>query len=87
MDMSGEITKDPPPSRTIAAWKDDSVRSDGLRNSIASTLPSSARGSGFVCSRRASFSRASTSGMLKSARSLKSLSPMQVPCWFLLANI
>ena len=34
--MSGEITKEPPPSRVIAAWKDASVRSDGERNSSPS---------------------------------------------------
>ena len=44
MDMSGEITKEPPPSRTMAAWNDDSVRSDGLRNSSASTWDAAASG-------------------------------------------
>ena len=50
--MSGEITNEPPPSLIIAAWNDDSVRSDGLRNSSDSTLPSSARGSGLCVETR-----------------------------------
>src|SRR6185436_1915664 len=69
--MSGEITNAPPPSRIIAAWNDDSVRSDGLKNSSASTLPSSARGSGCLSSRPASAMRSWISSREKSARSLK----------------
>src|SRR5688572_729163 len=71
MDMSGEITNEPPPSRIIAAWNDDSVRSDGLRNNSDSTLPSSARGSGFASRREASAMRSLISSREKSARSLK----------------
>ncbi len=37
--MSGEMTKVPPPSRAIAAWKEASVRNDGLRKRRESTLP------------------------------------------------
>src|SRR5688572_25400404 len=69
--MSGEITNEPPPSRSIAAWNDDSVRNDGLRNSSDSTLPSSARGSGFASSRAASAMSSLISSREKSARSLK----------------
>src|SRR5688572_5461081 len=69
--MSGEITNEPPPSRSIAAWNDDSVRNDGLRNSSDSTLPSSARGSGFASSRAASAMSSLMSSREKSARSLK----------------
>src|SRR5690606_22578468 len=71
IDISGEITNEPPPSRTIAAWNDASVRSDGLRNRSDSTLPSSARGSGCFSSRAASSSSPTTSSREKSARSLK----------------
>src|SRR5690606_18172005 len=71
IDISGEITNEPPPSRTIAAWNDASVRSDGLRNRSDSTLPSSARGAGFFSSRAASSSSARTSSCEKSARSVK----------------
>src|SRR6187551_2166134 len=69
--MSGEMTNEPPPSRSIAAWNDDRVRSDGLRNSSDSTLPSSARGSGFASSRAASAMSSLISSREKSARSLK----------------
>src|SRR5262245_14581706 len=69
--MSGEITNEPPPSRSIAAWNDDRVRSDGLKNSSDSTLPSSARGSGLASSRAASAMSSLISSREKSARSLK----------------
>src|SRR5262245_23742027 len=69
--MSGEITNEPPPSRSIAAWNDDRVRSDGLRNNSDRTLPSSARGSGFLSSRAASAMSSLISSREKSARSLK----------------
>src|SRR5262245_22500420 len=69
--MSGEITNEPPPRRSIAAWNDDRVRSDGLKNSSDSTLPSSARGSGFASSRPASAMSSLISSREKSARSLK----------------
>src|SRR5262249_9507601 len=69
--MSGEITNAPPPSRIIAAWNDDNVRSDGLKNSNDSTLPSSARGSGCLSSLPASAMRSLISSREKSARSLK----------------
>src|SRR5690606_36002465 len=68
---SGETTKAPPPSRTIAAWNDVSVRSDGFRNRSDSTLPSSARGSGSLSRRAASSSSPTTSSRESSARSLK----------------
>src|SRR6516165_12178531 len=71
IDISGEITNAPPPSRIIAAWNDDSVRSDGLRNKSDSTLPASARGSGLRSSRSASAIRSWISSREKSARSLK----------------
>ena len=35
----GEITNELPPSRAIAAWKEASVRSDGLKKRSASILP------------------------------------------------
>src|SRR6185503_16194888 len=69
--MSGEITNEPPPSRSIAAWNDDKVRSEGLRNNSDSTLPSRARGSGFASSRAASAMSSLISSREKSARSLK----------------
>src|SRR5688572_13660322 len=69
--MSGEITNEPPPSRSIAAWNDDNVRSDGLKNNSDSTLPSSARGSGFASRRAASAMSSLISSREKSARSLK----------------
>src|SRR5262245_38885858 len=69
--MSGEITNEPPPRRSIAAWNDDRVRSDGLKNSSDSTFPSSARGSGFASSRAASAMSSLISSREKSARSLK----------------
>src|SRR5690606_6629951 len=50
---------------------DVSVRSDGLKKSSDSTLPSSARGSGSLSSRAASSSSPTTSSREKSARSLK----------------
>src|SRR5690606_11238096 len=71
IDMSGETTKAPPPSRTIAAWNDVSVRSDGFRNRSDSTLPSSARASGRLSRRAASSSSPTTSSRESSARSLK----------------
>src|SRR5215471_13457649 len=71
IDISGEITNAPPPSRIIAAWNDVSVRSDGLKNSSDRTLPSSARGSGLRSSRAAREIRSSISSREKSARSLK----------------
>src|SRR5690348_10057462 len=69
--MSGEITNEPPPSRSMAAWNDDRVRSDGLKNSSDKTLPSSARGSGLASSRAASAMSSLISSREKSARSLK----------------
>src|SRR5687767_14868907 len=69
--ISGEITNEPPPSRIIAAWNDESVRSDGLKNSSDNTLPSSARGSGLASRRVARAMRSLISSREKSARSLK----------------
>src|SRR5215471_7009865 len=71
IDISGEITNAPPPSRIIAAWNDVSVRNEGLKNSSDRTLPSSARGSGLRSSRAAREIRSSISSREKSARSLK----------------
>src|SRR6056297_3868002 len=70
MDMSGEITNEPPPRRTMAAWKEARVRRLGERNRSESTLPSSARGSGFSSSRPASVISSAISSRSKSARSL-----------------
>src|SRR6056297_804810 len=70
MDMSGEITNEPPPRRTMAAWKEARVRRLGERNSSESTLPSSARGSGFSSSRPARVMSSAISSRSSSARSL-----------------
>src|SRR5207237_1427357 len=49
----GLMTKELPPRRAMAAWKEASVRSEGVRNSSARIRPASARGAGGYSRRRA----------------------------------
>src|SRR4051812_26106647 len=66
-----EITKEDPPRRAIAAWKEASVRRLGLKNSRPRILPANACGSGCFCSRSASVSSSTTCSRERSARSKK----------------
>src|SRR5579875_3057717 len=67
------MTNEDPPRRAMPAWKEASVRSEGLKNRRPSTLPASACGSGRCSSRRARSSSARISSRSKSARSTKRL--------------
>src|ERR1700722_523610 len=65
------ITNELPPRRAMAAWKEASVRNDGLKNRRPRIFPASACGWGVDCRDCASFKSASTSSRRKSARSTK----------------
>ena len=57
----------------MPAWKEASVRSDGLKNTSPRILLASARGSGLSCSACASASRSRTCSRLKSGEIKKAL--------------
>src|SRR3954465_2113293 len=69
--LPADTTKEFPPSRAMAAWKEASVRSDGLKNNNPRIFPVSACGSGRACSRSASCNSSTTCSRDRSARSRK----------------